>query len=73
MLYAVDSTYNDSIIYQQPPDYLTNTLDSLEVFEIGNVKAGRDLLIAQKDIANNYTFDQNADDIGFINDFIDPC
>ena len=71
MLYAVDSTYNDSIIYQQPPDYLTNTLDSLEIFEIGNVKAGRYLLIAQKDIANNYTFDQNADDIGFINDFID--
>ena len=71
MLYSVDSTYNDSIIYQQPPDYLTNTLDSLEIFEIGNVKAGRYLLIAQKDIANNYTFDQNADDIGFINDFID--
>ena len=71
MLYAVDSTYNDSIIYQQPPDYLTNTLDSLEIFEIGNVKAGRYLLIAQKDISNNYTFDQNADDIGFINDFID--
>ncbi|MEC7617167.1 MAG: Ig-like domain-containing protein [Bacteroidota bacterium] len=71
MLYAVDSTYNDSIIYQQPPDYLTNTLDSLENFEIGNVKAGRYLLIAQKDIANNYNFDQNADDIGFINDFID--
>ena len=70
-LYAVDSTYNDTIIYQQPPDYLTNTLDSLEIFEIGNVKAGRYLLIAQKDIANNYTFDQNADDIGFINDFID--
>ena len=71
MLYSVDSTYNDSIIYQQPPDYLTNTLDSLENFEIGNVKAGRYLLIAQKDIANNYNFDQNADDIGFINDFID--
>ena len=71
MLYAVDSTYNDSTIYQQPPDYLTNTLDSLEIFEIGNVKAGRYLLIAQKDIANNYNFDQNADDIGFINDFID--
>jgi len=71
MLYAVDSTYTDSIIYKQLPDYLTNTLDSLEVFEIGNVKAGRYLLIAQKDIANNYTFDQNADDIGFINDFID--
>lgn len=71
MLYAVDSTYNDSIIYQQPPDYLTNTLDSLEVFEISNVKAGRYLLLAQKDIANNYIFDQNADEIGFVNDFID--
>jgi hypothetical protein len=71
MLYAVDSTYTDSIIYQHPPEYLTNTLDSLEVFEIGNVKAGRYLLIAQKDIANNYSFNQNADDIGFINDFID--
>ena len=71
MLYAVDSTYSDSIIYKRPPDYITNTLDSLAVFEIDNVRAGRYLLIAQKDIANNYTFDQSADDIAFIDDFIE--
>ena len=71
MLYAVDSTYTDSLIYNRPPDYLSNTLDSLAVFEIGNIRAGRYLLIAQKDIANNYTFDQSADDIAFANDFID--
>jgi hypothetical protein len=71
MLYAVDSTYTDSLIYNRPPDYLSNTLDSLAFFEIDNVRAGRYLLIAQKDIANNYTFDQSADDIGFINDFIE--
>jgi hypothetical protein len=71
MLYAVDSTYTDSLIYNRPPDYLSNTLDSLAVFEIDNVRAGRYLLIAQKDIANNYTFDQNIDDIAFANDFIE--
>lgn len=71
MLYAVDSTYTDSLIYNRPPDYLSNTLDSLAVFEIDNVRAGRYLLIAQKDIANNYTFDQSADDIAFVNDFIE--
>ena len=71
MLYAVDSTYTDSLIYKRPPDYISNTLDSLVVFEIDNVRAGRYLLIAQKDIANNYTFDQSADDIAFANDFIE--
>jgi len=71
MLYAVDSTYTDSLIYNRPPDYLSNTLDSLAVFEIGNIRAGRYLLIAQKDVANNYTFDQSSDDIAFANDFID--
>lgn len=71
MLYTVDSTYTDSLIYNRPPDYLSNTLDSLAVFEIGNIRAGRYLLIAQKDIANNYTFDQSADDIAFANHFID--
>ena len=71
MLYEVDSTYTDSLIYNRPPDYLSNTLDSLAFFEIGNIRSGRYLLIAQKDIANNYTFDQNNDDIAFVNGFIE--
>ena len=71
MLYAVDSTYKDSLIYNRPPNYLSNTLDSLAEFKIDNVRAGRYLLIAQKDIANNYTFDQSADDIAFTSEFIE--
>lgn len=65
MLYAIDSTFTDSIIYQKPPTYFTNTLDSLIVFDIENVKAGQYLLVAQKDISNNYVFDQKVDKIGF--------
>ena len=53
MLYKVDSTYTDSLIYNHPPDYLSNTLDSLAFFEIGNIRSGRYLLIAQNDIENN--------------------
>ena len=70
MLYSIDSTYTDSIIFKRPPDYLSNTLDSLKVFEIENVRSGQYLVIAQKDIANNYTFDQRSDEIGFVSDFI---
>ncbi|MGD1998544.1 MAG: Ig-like domain-containing protein, partial [Flavobacteriaceae bacterium] len=71
MLYAVDSTYTDSIIYKKQPTYLTNTLDSLAFFEIANAKAGQYLLVAQKDVANNYTFDQQVDKIGFSSSFIE--
>ncbi|MDG1760636.1 MAG: Ig-like domain-containing protein [Flavobacteriaceae bacterium] len=65
MLFAIDSTYSDSVIYKQPPAYLTNTLDSSAAFRISNVKAGKYLLAALKDVANNYTFDQNIDKIAF--------
>ena len=40
MLYSIDSTYTDSIIFKRPPDYLSNTLDSLKFFEIENVRSG---------------------------------
>jgi len=65
MLFAIDSAYTDSVIYKQPPAYLTNTLDSSATFKINNVKAGKYLLVALKDVANNYTFDQNIDKIAF--------
>lgn len=71
MLYAVDSTYSDSIIYKKQPTYLTNTLDSLAFFEIANAKAGQYLLVAQKDVANNYRFDQQVDKIAFSSSFIE--
>jgi len=65
-LYPIDSSYNDSAIYRKKPFYVTSTLDST-VFEFKNLKAGEYELIALKDFSNNYFFDQNIDQIGFLN------
>ena len=70
MLYAVDSTLSDSIIYKDPPRYVTNTLDSLTTFEIGNIKEGEYMLIAMKDEDANYTFQPKKDKIAFLKEFI---
>lgn len=70
MLYEVDSTYSDSIVYKEKPRYITNTLDSVTTFSIDNIKAGTYKLIALKDKNSNYTFDQKNDKIGFYEDFI---
>lgn len=71
MLYAIDSTFNDSIVYNDRPRYVTNTLDSLTTFEIGNIKEGKYMLIAMKDEDANFTFQPNKDKIGFLKEFID--
>ena len=70
MLYEVDSTYSDSIIYNSPPKYITNTLDSLTTVTLQNLKAGIYRLVAIKDEAKNNVFDQAADKIGFVSDTI---
>jgi uncharacterized protein (DUF2141 family) len=70
LLYDIDSTFTDSIIYKQKPKYITNTLDSLTTFKLENLKAGNYLMIALKDENSNYTFQQKTDKIGFLKDFI---
>jgi uncharacterized protein (DUF2141 family) len=70
LLYKIDSTYNDSIIYKKKPNYVTSTLDST-LFTITNIKKGRYLLIALKDISANYLFNAKEDKIGFYNRFIE--
>jgi len=70
MLYEVDSTYTDSLVYKEKPRYITNTLDSLTTFSIDNIKAGSYKLIALKDKNSNYKFDQKNDKIGFIEEHI---
>lgn len=78
MLYEVNETYNDSIIYNQKdskgkipgPRYITNTLDSLKTFRLENLKAGKYRLIALKDQNNNNKFDPKTEKIGFIKDLI---
>lgn len=70
MLYEVDSTYTDSIIYKEKPKYITNTLDSTSTFQLDNLKAGQYLLVALKEENNNYTFQQKEEKIGFRKEFI---
>ncbi|MFL9844230.1 Ig-like domain-containing protein [Flavobacterium rhizosphaerae] len=65
MLYEVDETFNDSIIYKEKPRYVTNTLDSMVTFQLQNLKEGRYRLIALKDQNNNYIFNPKIDKIGF--------
>ena len=70
LLYDVDSTFTDSIIYKQKPKYITNTLDNLTAFKLENLKAGKYLMLALKEENVNYTFQQKTDKIGFLKDFI---
>lgn len=70
MLYAVDSTFTDSIVYKEKPRYITNTLDSVTTFNIENIKAGTYKLVALKDKNSNFLYDQKNDKIGFKEGFI---
>ena len=71
MLYPVDSTFTDSIVYKQKPKYITNTLDSTTTFSIDNIKSGKYLLVALKEESSNFTFQPKSDKIGFHKEFID--
>ncbi|MGI9551717.1 MAG: Ig-like domain-containing protein [Aurantibacter sp.] len=70
MLYELDTAYTDSTIFQKPPNYITNTLDSTVIFTLKNLKAGKYTMFAVKDESKNNIFDQNADKIAFIRDTI---
>tara|TARA_R100001369_G_scaffold92084_1_gene135400 strand:+ start:16625 stop:18238 length:1614 start_codon:yes stop_codon:yes gene_type:complete len=70
MLYEIDSTYTDSTIYRQPPNYITNTLDSTPIFHLKNLKEGKYAMFGVKDEAKNNIFDQKVDKIAFIKDTV---
>lgn len=70
MLYEVDSTFTDSIIYKETPKYITNTLDSVTTFSVDNIKAGKYMLIALKDENTDNKFQQKTDKIAFHKDII---
>lgn len=70
MLYEVNEKFNDSVVYKQTPRYITNTLDSLKIFKLENLRAGKYLLVAMKDYGSNNKFNANKDKIGFKKQFI---
>lgn len=70
MLYEIDSVYTDSTIYRQPPNYITNTLDSTPIFHLKNLKEGKYAMFGVKDEAKNNIFNQKTDKIAFRRDTI---
>lgn len=68
MLYEYNEAYKDSLVYKSKPTYITNTLDSLDTFELNYIKEGKYVLIALKDKNGNYLFDQKDDKIAFHNE-----
>jgi hypothetical protein len=70
MLYEMNEKFNDSIIYNEKPRYVTNTLDSATSFTLENLKAGKYLLVALKDNNNNLKYDPKQEKIGFYNQAI---
>jgi len=69
LLYRMDSTFSDSIVYKKKPSYVTKTTDSIN-FDFSNIKKGNYLLVALKEDVNDYLFDPKTDQIGFYSDTI---
>ena len=70
LLYEINEKYNDSVVYKQKPRYVTNTLDSATTFQLENLKAGKYLLVAMKDINGNFKFDSKTEKIGFHKQYV---
>ncbi|WP_299062500.1 Ig-like domain-containing protein [uncultured Polaribacter sp.] len=69
LLYKIDSSFNDSIVYKKKPNYITNTLDT-SFFNFSNLKEGKYLMLALKEKSNDYIFNSKEDKIGFYLDTI---
>jgi hypothetical protein len=65
MLYDA-KTFTDSTVYKETPLYITNTLDSLKVFSLENLKEGTYKMVAMKDISSNNIYNPSIDKIGFL-------
>lgn len=66
LLYKMDSTYTDSLVYKEKPLYVGFVRDSTTLFNVENIKAGKYKMIALSDKNNNYKYDPKQDKIGFV-------
>ena len=69
VLYRIDSTFTDSIIYKEKPNYVTTAVDTTK-FNFTNLKKGTYLLLALEENSSDYIFDPKVDKIGFYTDTI---
>ena len=65
MLYEVNETFNDSLIFTEKPMYVAATKDSTNTFELSNLKAGEYLMVALKESSRDFTFQPKSDKIAF--------
>lgn len=70
MLYPLDSTYNDSVVYNEIPRYVSFVRDSTSLFSLDNLKPGNYKMVAISDKNGNYKFDPAQDKIGFVEDTV---
>jgi uncharacterized protein (DUF2141 family) len=70
MLYALDSNYTDSLVYEGAPRYISFVRDSTSLFSVDNIKPGNYKMVAISDKNNNYKFDPIQDKIGFVSDTV---
>lgn len=64
LLYRIDSSFTDSIIYKKKPNYVTRATDTSQ-FNFTNLKKGKYLLLALKENISDYIFNPKVDEIGF--------
>ncbi len=69
LLYKIDSTFNDSIVYKQKPNYVTRTYDSIN-YKFTNLRDGKYFLMAIDEEVSDYKFSSITDQIGFLTDTI---
>lgn len=69
LLYKIDSSYTDSLVYFQKPSYVGGTLDSLH-FQLENLQKNKYALVALQDLDNNYLFDPRTEKIGFYSEVL---
>jgi len=69
LLYKFDKKFNDSIIYNKKPTYISSTFGKKD-WEISNIKEGDYLLIALHDVSKNLKFNPKEDAIAFKKEII---
>ncbi len=71
LLYEIDSTFTDSIIFKEKPKYVAKVIDSTNNFLLQNIKEGKYLIIALEEENKDYIFQSKIDKIGFIQEYIE--
>jgi uncharacterized protein (DUF2141 family) len=70
MLYPMDSSYSDSLVFKDKPTYIGSTVDSLN-WSITNIKEGKYRLIALNDRSKNYVYNPTEDKIAFYEEVLE--